>query len=81
MSLAPPPNQSSFIPRILALLEAEPGLRGSPERPALLQAVTDLEDEAFAAGADERTMKLIRSARHIVDFGLLLPPTMVDVPA
>lgn len=81
MDLAPPPAQCPFLTRALSLLEAEPGLRGVPERAALVRRVADLEAEAIAAGAEERTLKVIRSARSIVDFNVLLPPTMAESAA
>ena len=80
MNLAPPPAQCPFLSRALTFLEAEPGLRGVPERDALVCLFADLEAEAIAAGAEERTLKVIRSARSIVDFNLL-PPLMVEYAA
>jgi hypothetical protein len=52
----------------------EPGLRGSPEREVLTQMLAELEHEAIAAEAEERTLKVIRSARAIADFDHLPLP-------
>lgn len=81
MDLAPPPTQCSFLTRALGLLETEPGLRGAPERTSLLQSIIDLEAEAVASGAEEQTLKLIRSARSIVEYDPLKPSTPVRVTA
>lgn len=81
MDLVPPPAQCPFLGRALVLLEAEPSLRGVPERDALVCSIVELEAEAIAAGVEERTLKVIRSARSIVDFDLLPPMVAEDVAA
>ena len=80
MDLAPPPAQCPLLSRALALLEAEPGLRGKPERNSLVCLIAELEAEAIAAGAEERTLRVIRSARSIVDVNLP-PPVMAKFAA
>lgn len=81
MDLAPPPTQCPFLVRALTLLETEPGLRGSPERDVLMQSLADLEREAIAAGAEERSLKAIQSARAIVDFDRIPTATVVHATA